>query len=86
MKFINKTSTSTLGLFLITIITTGCQTTLQNKKQATANEKLHAPIANPFVHTSPLGKDAKPENFVIRTTVGQTEYTVEIGYHNGRDS
>jgi hypothetical protein len=46
--------------------------------------QLHGTITNPFVKTSPLGVDAKSENFVIKTSVGSTEYVVEIP-HGGQD-
>lgn len=47
-------------------------------------EKLQGTISYPFASSPTIGMDAKSENFVIKTSVGSTEYSVEIP-HGGQD-
>ena len=41
-------------------------------------EKLNGPISYPFVKGQPLGINGKKEPFIVRSRLGETEYTIEI--------
>ena len=60
---------------LVLLLGFGCSTEAEDKR---IQEILHGTIAYPFQQTQPLGYNRGGEKFVIRTIVGQTEYTVEI--------
>ena len=49
-----------------------------NDEEKRIQEDLFGEIAYPFAPTKSLGKNQPAEKFVIKTTVGNTEYTVEI--------
>ena len=72
-----------LGVFATLCLSIACSSSQSNELDE-ITQKLQGTISYPFSETAPLGRDAKKENFVIKTSVGSTEYVVEIP-HGGQD-
>lgn len=74
---IKFTLTSAFGILV------SCSST-ETQELSDVEQRLQGTISYPFAKTNPIGVDAKAENFVIKTSVGGTEYVVEIP-HGGQD-
>lgn len=71
------------GVIIGLVAISGCQSSTDVEDDP-IYQKVNSPIDNPFTATSALGRDAKAENFIIKTSVGNTVYSVEIP-HGGQD-
>ncbi|MEZ4743703.1 MAG: tetratricopeptide repeat protein [Bdellovibrionota bacterium] len=47
-------------------------------KPSIEEQIAHGSISYPFYRTNPLGKNGKEEKFIIRSAVGESEYSIEI--------